>query len=161
MSDWIEKAKDFIKGHPDQAGQGIDKAEELINERTDGTYADQLDQGTDKVREGLGLPPEAEDAQSVPAPAPTPEPAPTPAPTPEPAPTPTPEPGPAPTPEPAPVDPVDPAPIDPSLPGDPGSSEIPPTGEPAGEHDLPGVPDPNLPGGGQGDITLGNPPQRP
>ena len=73
MSDWIEKAKDFIKGHPDQAGQGIDKAEELINERTDGTYADQLDQGTDKVREGLGLPPQAQDAQSVPATPPNPQ----------------------------------------------------------------------------------------
>ncbi len=151
MSDWINKAKDFIKGHPDQAGQGIDKAEELINERTGGKYADQLDQGTDKVREGLGLPPEGGD--TVPAPAPTPEPSPSP--TPEPAPTP----DPAPTPPP--VDPVDPAPVDPSLPGDRGPSEIPPAGEPAGEQDLPGVPNPNLPGGGQGDISLGDPPPRP
>ncbi len=52
MSDLIQKAKDFITGHPDQADQGLDKAEELINERTGGTYADKLDQGTDKVREG-------------------------------------------------------------------------------------------------------------
>jgi hypothetical protein len=145
MSDWIDKAKDFIKGHPEQAGQGLDKAEELINERTGGKYADQLDQGTDKVREGLGLPPEAENAETVPAPAPSPEPAPTP----------------EPAPMPPPVDPVDPPPVDPSLPGDPGPSEIPPAGEPAGEQDLPGVPDPNLPGGGQDGITLGDPPQRP
>ena len=60
MSDWIQKAKDFVKGNPEKAGQGLDKAEEFINERTGGKYADQLDQGTDKVREGLGLPPEAE-----------------------------------------------------------------------------------------------------
>jgi len=149
MSDWIEKAKDFIKGHPEQAGQGIDKAEEIINERTGGKYADQLDQGTDKVREGLGLPPESADAETVPAPSPEPAPTPEPAPSPEPAPTP------------PPVDPVDPPPVDPSLPGDPGPSEIPPAGEPAGEQDLPGVPNPNLPGGGQGDISLGDPPQRP
>ena len=66
MSDWIQKAKDFIKGNPEQAGQGLDKAEELINERTGGKYADKIDQGTDKLREGLGLPPEAD---TVPAPA--------------------------------------------------------------------------------------------
>ena len=47
MSDWIQKAKDFVKGHPEQAEQGLDKAEELINERTGGKYADQVDQGSD------------------------------------------------------------------------------------------------------------------
>ena len=102
MSDWIQKAKDFVKGNPEKAGQGIDKAEEFINERTGGKYADQLDQGTDKVREGLGLPPEAE---GVPAP-------------------------------------VDPAPVDPA-------PEIPPSGEPAGEQDLPGGPA-RAPAGGCG-----------
>jgi len=123
MSDWIQKAKDFVKGNPEKAGQGLDKAEEFINERTGGKYADQLDQGTDKVREGLGLPPEAEGLPGT---------------------------------DPAPVDPspVDPAPVDPA-------PEIPPSGEPAGEQDLPGVPDPNLPGSAEGDITLGQPPQRP
>ena len=111
MSDWIQKAKDFIKGNPEQAGQGLDKAEEIINERTGGKYADQLDQGTDKVREGLGLPP--------------PEPAPGP-PTPEPLP-----PGAharapgrrlrplrrsRPDEPSSPVDPVDPPPVDPTFP---------------------------------------------
>ncbi|WP_404392407.1 antitoxin [Humibacillus xanthopallidus] len=118
MSDWIQKAKDFVKGNPEQAGQGLDKAEEFINERTGGKYADKLDQGTDKVREGLGLPPEAENAPGTDA-------------------------------APADAPPVDPAP------------EIPPSGEPAGEQGLPGVPDPNLPGSAEGDITLGEPPQPP
>ena len=62
MSDWIQKAKDFVKGHPEQAQQGLDKAEELINERTGGKYADQIDQGSDKLKETLGLPPDADDA---------------------------------------------------------------------------------------------------
>ncbi|MER7073796.1 antitoxin [Terrabacter sp. NPDC000476] len=101
MSDWIQKAKDFVTGHPDQAQQGIDKAEELINERTGGKYADKIDQGTDKLKETLGLPPD------------------------------------------------DTA----------GPSEIPPATEPASEPDLPGTPNPNLPGAG-GDITLGDPPAR-
>ena len=181
MSDWIQKAKDFVKGHPEQAQQGLDKAEELINERTGGKYADQVDQGTDSLKEGLGLPPDAEGTQppgapeppsppapSPPAPAPSPAPAPTPPPAPTPEPVPTPEPAPTPTPEPGPgpaeprppVDPTDPAPVDPHLPGGPGPSEIPPAGEPAGEQDLPGVPDPDLPGSGEGDITLGDPPAR-
>ena len=58
MSDWIQKAKDFVKGHPEQAQQGLDKAEELIDERTGGKYADQVDQGSDKLKATLGLPPE-------------------------------------------------------------------------------------------------------
>ena len=109
MSDWIQKAKDFVKGHPEQAQQGLDKAEELLNERTGGKYADQVDQGSDKLKETLGLPPDAEGAQ--------------------------------PSPQETPGTPV-------------------PTPEPGGEHDLPGVPNPNLPGSGEGDITLGDPPAK-
>jgi len=112
VSDWIQKAKDFVKGHPDQAQQGLDKAEEMINERTGGKYADRVDQGSDRLKETLGVPADGEPGQP---------------------------------------------PVDPSVPGGAGQSEVPPMGEPAGEHDLPGVPDPNLPGG-DGDVTLGDPP---
>lgn len=112
MSDWIEKAKDFVKGHPEQAKQGLDKVEDLLNERTGGKYADQIDQGSDKLKESLGLPPD-EEATIPPAPSPSPE---------------------------------------------PGPSEIPPTGEPAGEQDLPGVPNPDEPATGSDHITLGDPP---
>ena len=154
MSDWINKAKDFLKGHPDQVGQGLDKAEEMLNEKTGGRYAEQVDSGGDQVREALGLPPEADDTVPTPgdptpppAPTPAPEPGPAPVPTPPPAP-PTPEPTPVPTPEPGPatpppgmpVDPNDPSPVDPSLPGGPGPSEIPPSGS--------------------DDITLGDPPPK-
>lgn len=163
MSDWIQKAKDFVKGHPEQAKQGLDKVEDLLNERTGGKYAGQIDQGADKLEQSLGLPPDEQ--ASVPlAPTPAPEPGPTPAPTPAPQPGPTPEPGPAPTPSPGPaepmppVDPSDPTPVDPTLPGGPGPSEIPPTGEPAGEQDLPGVANPDQPGPGTDHITLGDPP---
>jgi hypothetical protein len=67
MSDFIQKAKDFVTGHPDQADQGLDKAEELVNERTGGTHSEQIDQGADKVRESLGLPADT-DAGTAPAP---------------------------------------------------------------------------------------------
>jgi hypothetical protein len=138
VSDWIQKAKDFVKGHPDQAQQGLDKVEQLINERTGGTHADKIDQGSDKLKETLGLPPDVEGTQPPGTPQPPPTPAPVPGPPPAPSPEPAPTPGPVPTPEPIPtpepmqpVDPSDPAPVDPHL---PGSSE--------------------------GDITLGDPPAR-
>ncbi len=136
MSDWIQKAKDFVKGHPEQAQQGLDKAEELINERTGGKYADQIDQGSDKLKETLGLPPDADADGTIPPAAPeppvpptppgTPQPPATPQPVPTPGPVPTPEPGPGPVEPMPPVDPNDPAPVDPHLPGGPGPSEIPP-----------------------------------
>jgi hypothetical protein len=126
VSDWIQKAKDFVKGHPEQAQQGLDKAEELINERTEGKYADKIDQGSDKVKETLGLPPDADAEGTIPPVPPTPPGTPQPPATPQPVPTPTPTPGPGPVEPMPPVDPNDPAPVDPHLPGSPGPSEIPP-----------------------------------
>ena len=136
MSDWIQKAKDFVKGHPEQAQQGLDKAEELINERTGGKYSDKIDQGSDKLKETLGLPPDADADGTIPPAAPeppvpptppgTPQPPATPQPVPTPGPVPSPEPGPGPVEPMPPVDPNDPAPVDPHLPGGPGPSEIPP-----------------------------------
>ena len=111
MSGWIDKARDFIKGNPDQAKGAVEKVEDLINERTGGKYAEHIDKGSDALGEQLGLPPDPED---VPAPAPTPVPN-------EPVPAP-PEPAPAPS-EPAPA-PADPVPTE-----DPGTSDAPPPPE--------------------------------
>lgn len=87
MTNWMDKAKDFIKGHPDQAKDAVEKVEDLLNEKTGGRYAEQIDQGSDALSDQLGLPSDPEDK---PAPTPVPsEPAPTPADTPAPAPTPT------------------------------------------------------------------------
>ena len=84
--------------NPSQAVRdALDKAEDVVNERTDGKYAEQVDKGSDLVGEKLGLPPETE-AGTAPEPAPSPGPAPVPteSPTPTSAPTPTPtEAGPA------------------------------------------------------------------
>ena len=93
---FMDKIKDFVKGNPEQAGGAIDKVEDLVDERTGGKYSEQIDKGTDALREQLGLPPE----QSIPVPG---EPAPGPTPVPEPGPTPVPEPGPTPMPEPGPT----------------------------------------------------------
>ncbi len=75
MSNWISKAKDFVTGHPEQAKGGLDKAAELINDKTGGKYADQVGQGSAKIGEALGLPGEtpAEPAPDRPDVAPAPE----------------------------------------------------------------------------------------
>jgi hypothetical protein len=88
---FFDKVKDFITGHPEQADQGLDKAEEMLDERTGGQYTEQIAQGDDVVRERLGLPddeatvPEPGDPPSVPG-----DPTPTPGTAPEPPTVPTP-----------------------------------------------------------------------
>jgi hypothetical protein len=88
MSSWMDKAKDFIKGNPDKARDALEKAEDMVDERTGGKYAEHVDKGSDMVAEKLGLPPETETA-TAPEPAPSPGPAPVPSEGPTPTPTPT------------------------------------------------------------------------
>ncbi len=54
MAGWMDKAKDYIKGNPEQAGSAIDKVEKLIDQRTGGKHADKVDKGGDFLREKLG-----------------------------------------------------------------------------------------------------------
>ena len=53
---FFDRVKDFVTGHPEQADQGLDKVEEIIDERTGGQYSEQVAQGDDVVREQLGIP---------------------------------------------------------------------------------------------------------
>ena len=52
----FDKVKDFVTGHPEQADQGLDKAEEVLDERTGGQHSEQIAQGEGMVRERLGMP---------------------------------------------------------------------------------------------------------
>ena len=52
----FDKVKDFLTGNPDKVDQGLDKAGELLNERTGGKYAEQIAKGDDMVRQQLGVP---------------------------------------------------------------------------------------------------------
>ena len=63
---FFDKVKDFVKGHPEQAGQGLDKAGELLDERTGGQYSEHIARGDDLVREQFGIP---DATASVPTPA--------------------------------------------------------------------------------------------
>lgn len=52
----INKAKDFARKNPDKVRQGLDRAENMANERTGGKYADQIKKGGDAVETQLGVP---------------------------------------------------------------------------------------------------------
>lgn len=54
---FLNKAKakltDAVDQHGDKIAQGIDKAGDMVNERTGGKHADNIDQATGKARDAL------------------------------------------------------------------------------------------------------------
>ncbi|MBD0741103.1 antitoxin [Streptomyces sp. CBMA152] len=50
----MDKLKQMLKGHEDQAGQGIDKAGDFVDEKTQSKYSSQVDTAQDKLKEQLG-----------------------------------------------------------------------------------------------------------
>ncbi|WP_223199441.1 antitoxin [Solihabitans fulvus] len=50
----MDKLKQMLKGHEDQAGKGIDKAGDFVDEKTQGKYSSQVDTAQDKLKEQLG-----------------------------------------------------------------------------------------------------------
>ncbi|MGN6333913.1 MAG: antitoxin [Motilibacteraceae bacterium] len=48
-----DKAEQAVDAHGEQVGQGLDKAGDLIDERTGGTYSGQIDTGVDKAKDVL------------------------------------------------------------------------------------------------------------
>ncbi|MEU1126624.1 antitoxin [Streptomyces sp. NPDC005899] len=49
----MDKIKKMLKGHEDQAGKGVDKAGDMIDERTQGKYSKHVDTGQEKLRQQL------------------------------------------------------------------------------------------------------------
>ncbi|MGW8762393.1 antitoxin [Streptomyces sp. NPDC055815] len=52
----LDKLKGMLKGHEDQASQGIDKAGDMVDEKTQGKYAKHVDTAQEKLKEQLGGP---------------------------------------------------------------------------------------------------------
>ncbi|WP_371578933.1 antitoxin [Streptomyces sp. NBC_01314] len=50
----MDKLKQMLKGHEDQAGQGVDKAGDLVDDRTQGKYSGQVDSAQERLRQQLG-----------------------------------------------------------------------------------------------------------
>ncbi|MEU2999239.1 antitoxin [Streptomyces sp. NPDC006995] len=50
----MDKIKKMFKGHEDQAGKGIDRAGDMVDDRTQGKYKDHVDTAQDKLKQQLG-----------------------------------------------------------------------------------------------------------
>ncbi|MFE3517521.1 antitoxin [Streptomyces sp. NPDC059166] len=50
----MDKIKKMLKGHEDQAGKGVDKAGDMVDDRTQGKYGKHVDTGQDKLKQQLG-----------------------------------------------------------------------------------------------------------
>ncbi|TGB02550.1 antitoxin [Streptomyces sp. MZ04] len=50
----MDKLKQMLKGHEDQAGKGIDKAGDFVDEKSQGKYSSQVDTAQDKLKDQLG-----------------------------------------------------------------------------------------------------------
>ncbi|MFJ7327770.1 antitoxin [Streptomyces cyaneofuscatus] len=50
----MDKIKKMLKGHEDQAGKGVDKAGDMVDDRTQGKYSGQVDSAQDKLKQQFG-----------------------------------------------------------------------------------------------------------
>ncbi|MFF9342811.1 MULTISPECIES: antitoxin [unclassified Streptomyces] len=50
----MDKLKEMLKGHEEKTGQGVDKAGDFVDEKTQGKYSSQVDTAQDKLKEQFG-----------------------------------------------------------------------------------------------------------
>ena len=50
----MDKVKGMFGQHADKAEGGIDKAGDVVDDKTGGTYSDKVDQGQDAAKDALG-----------------------------------------------------------------------------------------------------------
>ena len=48
-----DKAQDLVDEHGEQAGQGLDKAGDVVDEKTGGQHSAQIDQGVEQAKNAL------------------------------------------------------------------------------------------------------------
>ena len=48
-----DKVQGLVDEHGDKAGQGLDKAGDLVDQRTGGQHSHQIDQGVEKAKNAL------------------------------------------------------------------------------------------------------------
>ena len=54
FSEMADKAKQFAGEHPDQVDKGLDKAENVAEEKTGGRFDNQMQQGEQRAEDFLG-----------------------------------------------------------------------------------------------------------
>jgi hypothetical protein len=52
----LDKIKGMLKGHEDQARKGVDKAGDMVDDKTQGKYSGQVDQAQDRMNDQIGRP---------------------------------------------------------------------------------------------------------
>ncbi|MER7508586.1 antitoxin [Streptomyces lavendulae] len=52
----MDKLKQMLKGHEKEAGQGVDKAGDYVDGKTQGKYTGQVDMAQEKIKDQLGRP---------------------------------------------------------------------------------------------------------
>ncbi|MFD4140475.1 MULTISPECIES: antitoxin [unclassified Streptomyces] len=50
----MDKIKSMLKGHESQADKGVDKAGDMVDDRTKGKYQSQVDTAQDKLKDQYG-----------------------------------------------------------------------------------------------------------
>lgn len=50
----MDKIKNMLKGHEEHVSKGVDKAGDMIDDRTQGKYRDKVDTGQDKLKQQFG-----------------------------------------------------------------------------------------------------------
>ncbi|MDI3388082.1 antitoxin [Streptomyces sp. B-S-A8] len=50
----MDKLKQMLKGHEEQAGKGVDKAGDYVDEKTQGKYSGQVDTAQQKMKDQMG-----------------------------------------------------------------------------------------------------------
>jgi hypothetical protein len=53
LDDMKDKAEQLVDEHGDQVSAGIDKAADLVDEKTGGSLGDKVDLGADKAKDAL------------------------------------------------------------------------------------------------------------
>ncbi|MFJ7070262.1 antitoxin [Streptomyces sp. NPDC101115] len=53
----MDKLKQMLKGHEDKAGQGVDKAGDYVDGKTQGKYSSQVDTAQEKLKQQMGSDP--------------------------------------------------------------------------------------------------------
>lgn len=54
----MDKIKSMLKGHESQAGQGIDKSGDFVDDKTQNKYSGQVDTAQDKLKDRFGTNPD-------------------------------------------------------------------------------------------------------
>jgi MT0933-like antitoxin protein len=50
----FDKAKDALSGQEDKVDAGVEQAGDMVDEKTEGKYAEQVDQGQEMAKDKLG-----------------------------------------------------------------------------------------------------------